>query len=67
MVAVVIGLILSNILILIDTFYLRSLYKKTSQDLASTVNATKKAINANLKIIEYNASLINKNKENSDG
>ena len=67
MVAVVIGLIISNILILIDTFYLRALYKKTSQDLVSTVNATKKAISANLKIIEYNASLINKNKENNDG
>lgn len=60
---VVIVLIISNILLLVDTFMIRSLYKKTSQDLTDVISATKKTINTNLKIIEYNASLINQNKD----
>ena len=60
---VVIALIISNILLLVDTFMIRALYKKTSQDLTDVINVTKKTINTNLKIIEYNASLINQNKD----
>lgn len=60
---VMVLLIISNVLLLVDNFMIRALYKKTSQDLEDVINVTKKTINTNMKIIEYNASLINQKKE----